>query len=105
MLRLPDGTIVGISRWKDVLRECCKYALGSNPAISIPLPDRAGKKVRLFDTIKPPTGISFIEEEYNGQRIYIYANYDANNCIANALYVLKQVPTSARKMKAAVIFR
>jgi hypothetical protein len=104
LLRLPDGTEVKVNRWRDVLRECCKFALTNNPHIPIPLPDRAGKKVRLLDTVKPPSGISFVQEEYNNQKIFLYVNYDANNCISNALYILKQAPVAVQKMKAAVIF-
>ena len=57
--RLPDGTEITVKRWKDVLRESCKFALLSNPNITIPFPDRSGKKVALFSTIKPATGISY----------------------------------------------
>lgn len=105
LLRLPDETIVKVRRWKDVLLECCKLALSTNPSVPIPLSDRAGKKVHLFDIVKPPMGISFIEEEYRGQTIYIYANYDANNCVANARHILKQVPSDTQRVKAGVIFR
>jgi predicted type IV restriction endonuclease len=103
-LRLPDGAEIQVSRWRDVLRECCKFALSNNKNIPIPLPDRAGKKVRLLDTVKPPTGISFIQEEHNGKTIYIYVNYDANNCVSNANYILRQAPGSL-KTSAAVVFR
>ena len=103
-LRLPDGTILKIEKWKDILRECCKFALDSNPSIPIPLPDRAGKKVSLFHTLKPPLGISYLTEQYNGQTIFIYVNYDANNCIANAIHVLKQVPASLLVAEPAVSF-
>jgi predicted type IV restriction endonuclease len=100
--RLPDGTEITVKRWKDVLRESCKFALISNPKISIPFPDRSGKKVSLFSNVKPATGISYVTEEYNGQTIFIYVNYDANNCISNAIYILNQVPNRSFKTKAAV---
>jgi hypothetical protein len=103
-LRLPDGAVVNTSSWGAVLRECCKFALANNPHIPIPLPDRAGRKVRLFDAVKPPTGISFVTEDYNGGTIYIYVNYDANNSVANAVHVLNQVPQAAKKAKAGVVF-
>jgi hypothetical protein len=103
-LRLPDGTVLRIEKWKDILRECCKFALVINPSIPIPLPDRAGKKVSLFNTVRPPLGISYLTEQYNGQTIYIYVNYDANNCIANAIHILKQVPSSLRVAEPAISF-
>jgi hypothetical protein len=104
LFRLPDGSIIKVAVWKDVLRECCKYALAHNDQIPIPLPDRAGKKVSLFNTVKPATGIAYVEEEYQGQHIYIYVNYDANNCVSNALHVLKYVPSSAIEVQAGVIY-
>lgn len=103
-LRLPDGTVLKISKWKDILRECCKLTLTSNPAIPIPFPDKSGKKVALFNAVKPAVGISYVTEQYKGQIVYIYVNYDANNCIANALHVLKQVPKTHLKVKPGVSF-
>ncbi len=104
LLRLPDGSVLKISKWKDVLVECCKFALRNNENINLPFPDRSGRKVRLFDLVKPPLGITFVQEEYKGQSIYIYTNYDANNSVANAVHILSQVPESARKMKAGVVY-
>jgi hypothetical protein len=100
--RLPDGTELTVKRWKDVLRESCKFALLSNPNITIPFPDRSGKKVALFSNVKPAAGISYITEDYNGQTIFIYVNYDANNCVSNARYVLQQVPKHRVLTTAAV---
>jgi predicted type IV restriction endonuclease len=31
LFRLPDGTVHQVGKWKDVLRESCKFALASNP--------------------------------------------------------------------------
>lgn len=104
VLRLPDGTIIKVSVWKDVLRECCKYALDNNNHLSVPLLDRAGRKVYLLNTVKPATGLSYIEEEYQGRTVYIYMNYDSNNCVANAKHILKHVPNSAIGVKAAVVY-
>ena len=100
--RLPDGTELTVKRWKDVLRESCKFALVSNPNITIPFPDRSGKKVALFSNVKPAAGISYVMEDYNGQTIFIYVNYDANNCVSNARYVLQQVPKQQVVTSAAV---
>ncbi len=104
LLRLPDGTVIKVSVWKDVLVECCKFALITSSSIAIPLPDRSGRKVRLFDIVKPRLGIAFVQEEYKGQTIYIYTNYDSGNCVANAEYILNKVPPSAQKLKAGIIF-
>jgi len=104
LLRLPDGSVLKISKWKDVLVECCKFALRNNENINLPFPDRSGRKVRLFDLVRPPLGISSVQEEYKDQSIYIYTNYDSNNSVANAIHILNQVPESARKMKAGVVY-
>jgi len=103
-LRLPDGTTIAVKKWKDVLRESCKFVLAANQDLPIPYPDRYGKKVSLFSTTPPPEGISFIIESYNGQEIYIYVNYDANNCVANTRYILKQAPTLQQKVPPAIAF-
>lgn len=101
-LRLPDNSTIAVKRWKEVLRECCKYTLTSNPSISFPLPDRAGKKVSLLSLTKPAPGISYVTEQYNGGTIFIYANYDANNCIANAQYILGLATSTGNITTAAV---
>lgn len=103
--RLPDGTIIIIKLWKDILRECCKFALKNNKNIPIPLPDRVGKKVTLISYEKPAKGLAYISEEYNGKTIYLYMNYDSNNCVMNALHVLKQVPQSLFTHQPAIVLK
>lgn len=102
-LRLPDSSVLSVKRWKDVLRECCKFVLANNNAISLPLPDRAARKVSLISTIKPAPGISYVSEQYNGKTIFIYTNYDANNSVSNAIYVLSKVLSINNKVTAAVV--
>lgn len=101
-LRLPDGTELPIKRWKDVLRECCKYVLTTNRSLQLPLPDRAGKKVYLINTLPPAPGLSHVTEEYNGQIVYIYVNYDARNIVANARHVVQYVPPAAARVSVGV---
>jgi len=103
-LRLPDNTYLQVSKWKDVLRECCKFALAKNLAIAIPFPDKAGRNVSLLSEHRPPPSISNVELQYNGQTIYLYATYDANNCIANSLHVLRQIPEGEQRVNAAVSY-
>lgn len=103
--RLPNGEIIEINTWKDILRESCKFTLAHNPSIEIPFPDRVGKKVSLFGLEKPANKVSFVTEQYNGRKIYIYLNYDSNNCVANALYVLGKCPEEYRKFPPAIVLR
>lgn len=102
--RLPNGEILEINGWNDILRESCKFALEHNSSIPIPLRDRVGKKVSLFSFERPANKVSFITEQYNGEKIYIYLNYDSYNCVANALYVLEQVPQNLRTTIPAISF-
>jgi hypothetical protein len=101
--KLPDGSILSIKNWKDVLRESCKFVLNHNSSISIPLPDRVGRKISLISYDKPQKGLSYISEEYNNKPIYIYMNYDSNNCVKNAEYILTFVPNSIKTHQPAVV--
>lgn len=105
LFRLPNGEVVEVNTWKGILRESCKFTLAHNPSIEIPFPDRVGKKVSLFSFEKPANKVSFVTEQYNGQKIYIYLNYDSNNCVANSLYILEQCPEEYRKFAPAIILR
>ena len=89
VIKFPDRTTKEISRWRDILIECSQYVLGNNPGVPIPLPDAAGKTVKLLDTQPPGKGIANHIIDYNGKQIYIYANYDSNHCVTNALHILK----------------
>jgi hypothetical protein len=57
--KLPNSTVLKINTWKDVLRESCQFALKNNPSISIPFPDRVGRKVSLLSYDKPAKGLAF----------------------------------------------
>ena len=103
--RLPNGEIIEINTWKDILRESCKFILAHNASLDIPLPDRVGKKISLFGLAKPAFKVSFVTEQYNGQKVYIYMNYDSYNCIENAIYILDKVPVEYRKVRPAVVLR
>ncbi|HOE34683.1 MAG TPA: hypothetical protein PLA26_01050 [Anaerolineaceae bacterium] len=101
-LRLPSGTVLEISTWIDVLRETCKFVLGHNLNLSIPHPDSSGKKVSLFSYEKPANKVSYVTEEYRGEKIYIYLNYDSYHCVENALFILKECPEEFLKVPPAV---
>ncbi|MEN6408299.1 MAG: hypothetical protein ABFD44_01140, partial [Anaerolineaceae bacterium] len=105
LFRLPNGEILEINTWKDILRESCKFTLDHNSSLQMPFPDRVGKKVPLFSLEKPANKVSFITEQYNGQKIYIYLNYDSYNCVANALYILEKSPKENRKVQPAVVIK
>jgi len=104
-LRLPDNTVITVDYWSEVLRECAKFTLDNNPNISIPLPDRAGRKVNLLDKYPPQKGVSYVELNYKGEPIFLYENYDSNNCIANALYILGKLSKELNFVSPAIIFK
>ncbi|MBT9394566.1 hypothetical protein KLP40_15450 [Hymenobacter sp. NST-14] len=95
LLRLPDGSVVAIKTWKDILVKTSLYVLGQQPNTSIPYPDKAGKKKFLLDWQKPAAGIGYVATVLQGRPLFIYTNYSAPDCVANALHVLKILPGSA----------
>ncbi len=105
-LRLPNNQIIPVRYWKDVLTECCKYALATNPALTIPYADRAGQSMKLIDTSAPSSDRSFVSIVHQGQTVYVYTNYDASTSVANAVHILED-PTVASKHggQASIIYR
>ncbi len=103
--RLPDGSEVPVRKWKEVLLSACKYVLARDPSIPLPLLDRSGGQVNLFALTKPPLGIAHIETVYNGQTIYIYTNYSAGSCLANADYILQRFSSGGTQKKPAIAFQ
>jgi hypothetical protein len=102
-LRLPSGEVIEIKTWKAILLESCKYVLSTVKNIPIPFVDKAGKSTLLISHTKPFTKVSYIETSYQGKTVYIYLNYDSNNCIANALYILDKFCPSEFKTAPAVV--
>ncbi|AII52447.1 hypothetical protein [Hymenobacter sp. APR13] len=88
-LRLPDGSVLAIKTWKDILIKTSLYVLQHQPAVTIPYPDKAGKKKFLFGWEKPAAGIGYKETTLYGRPLFIYTNYSAPDCVANTLHALK----------------
>jgi hypothetical protein len=101
--RLPDGEVVAIKTWKAVLLESCKYVLSKVENLQLPLVDKAGKSTLLISEIKPSEKVSFIETSYQDKTVYIYLNYAASRCIANAAYVLQEFLPEGQKALPAVV--
>lgn len=103
-LRLPSGEVIEIKTWKAILLESCKYVLSTVKNVPIPFVDKAGKSTLLISDTKPFAKVSYIETSYQGRTVYIYLNYDAKNCIANALYIFdKYCPSEFKSAPAVVI--
>lgn len=103
-LRLPNGTIVAVKTWTDVLSQCCQFAMEHNQLMQLPIKDAAGKKVNLISEVRPPRGITFYETEYQEKNVYIYTNYDSNNCIRNSLHILQQTSQNQWTNEPSVIY-
>ncbi|WP_139924687.1 hypothetical protein [Hymenobacter sp. DG01] len=102
-LRLPDGSMRDIKSWKDILLEACELLLQKNTTLSFPFPDKSGKKTALFSRQKPLKGSSYATV-YQGQPLYVYTNYSAPSCLANALYVFGKLSDQDKQQAAAVAF-
>jgi hypothetical protein len=103
-LRLPDGTVKELKTWKDILVQASLYVLNHTPQIPVPYLDKAGKKTFLFNWQKPAAGIGYKETSLGGQQLYIHTNYNARDCVANAIYALKLAPVAKQKVVPAVAF-
>lgn len=103
-LRLPDGSVVALKTWKDILHKVGEFVLAQQPVITLPYPDKAGKKTALLSVQKPKAGLSSSTFNYQNKPLFLYTNYSAPACIANALYLLKLVPTNSQQVSPAVIF-
>lgn len=102
-LRLPDGSVVPLKTWKDILEKSCEFVLKHNPSIKLPYSDKAGKKRFLLTPDKPLVGSSTLAN-YLHKPVYIYTHYSATDCIANALHALKLTPEALQQMVPAVAF-
>jgi hypothetical protein len=94
-LQLPDGSVLEVTTWTDILVQSCVYVLSQVNNVPIPLKDKAQKKINLLSNIRPPLGISYYEKEYMGNQIFIYTNYDSHNCVKNSLYILERLGKQA----------
>jgi hypothetical protein len=103
-LRLPDGSEHQLKSWKDILLAACKLVLNTRPDLALPIPDKAGKKTALLRREQPTKGLSFTTISYQGQPAYIYTNYSATDCLANAMYILKLLPKAQQLTSTALAF-
>ncbi len=94
-LRLPNGSVLPINSWKEILVQTSLYVLEHCPSAPVPYPDKAGKKTSLFSWHKPKAGLGNRETVLHGRPLFIHTNYSAADCVANALHVLKLLPEAA----------
>ncbi|RZJ90365.1 MAG: hypothetical protein EOO60_09030 [Hymenobacter sp.] len=104
-LRLPDGTEHQIKNWKDILIKTADLVLDACPNLPVPLPDKAGKKTALLRWVCPAMGLSYKAITYQGKPAFLYTNYSAAVCVANAIYLLALLPKSKQVAEAGISFQ
>lgn len=100
-LRLPNGSILDVRKWGQLLTETCKYCLTTDPTLleKLPIPDKAGRATKLISFDKPPfASDTFIIDD---KTIYVCTNYSANTAVANAAYMFSMFGNT--QTKAAVL--
>ena len=96
-LRLPNGQILDVRSWKEVLMEACKYCLTTEPRLlqQLPIADRTGRATKLISTIKPPSNLNSGSFIVNEMEIHVCVNYSANDCVANAEHMFGKLGNSS----------
>lgn len=100
--QLPDGTLLAVSSWSEILLESVKFVLEVVPDLAVPFGDKAAGDVNLIATIRPPKSISSTEVEHGGEPVFVRTNYSANGCIENALHILELIPPEHVEVEPAV---
>jgi len=101
-MRLPDGAVVPLTHWSDVVFELTKFVLGKLPNIQIPIIDQAGRRVNLVSYIRPDSRHEVFH--FGGREIFIHTNYSATNCVKNARYIWEKLPVAQRGNMPALSF-
>lgn len=103
-LRLPDGSEHSLKTWKDILLRAAELTLQNQDKLSIPLPDKAGKKVTLLGWNQPDKGRSFQKLTYQNKTVFLDTHYSAQGCVGNALHLLQLLPKAKQLTEPALAF-
>jgi len=103
-LRLPDGQEYPLKTWKDILIKAAELVLRSQDKLSIPMLDKAGKKTTLLNWHHSGKERSSHQVTYQGKTLFLDTHYSARDCVANALYLLQQLPKGSAATDTAVSF-
>lgn len=97
--RLPNGQITDVRSWTQVLTEACKYSLKENQEFlqQLPIADRTGRATKLISTTRPPSNLNSDSFVMGENTLYVCTNYSANDCVANAGFVLGKLGETAVK--------
>lgn len=102
--RLPNGHIVEVRSWTQILMEACKYCLIDNHDLlnQLPIADRNGRATKLISTTRPPSNLNSDSFMVGDDTLYVCTNYSANDCLANAAYLFEKLGERTSS-KAAVL--
>ena len=101
-IRLPDQTEKDVSSWRQALLVACETVLNSNPQLTMPFPDKAGRSINLINTVEVPRSVPATTP--SGVTVFIHLNYPANGSVANIKHILAQMPANQQVVKPAVVF-
>lgn len=98
-LRLPDGGVVDVRSWTQILVEASKFCFKAKTGLlqQLPIEDRTGRATKLISRIQPPSNLNSDSFIINGETVYVCTNYSANDCIANVKYLFEKVTGGANR--------
>lgn len=101
--RMPNGHIVDVRSWTQILMEACKYCLTENQEIlrQLPIADRTGRATKLISTTRPPSNLNSDSFVIGDETLYVCTNYSANDCVANAEFMFGKLGNTP--VKAALL--
>lgn len=98
--RLPNGQIIDVRTWTQVLMEACRYCLTENQELvrQLPIEDKSGRATKLISRNRPPSNLNSDSFVIGDETLYVCTNYSANDCVANTAYLFRKLgntPTRA----------
>jgi hypothetical protein len=101
--RMPNGHVVDVRSWTQILMEACKYCLTENQGLlqQLPIADRTGRATKLISTTRPPSNLNSDSFVVGDETLYVCTNYSANDCVANAGFMFGKLGNTP--VKAALL--
>lgn len=98
LMRLPDGSVKEVTAWSQVLVATAQFALNCYPELlnQVPMKDKAQASVYLLQKDEYPSNLNSAPLFVEGEQVYLRIHYSANDCAANAGFILSKVPKKFR---------
>jgi len=98
-LRMPNGHVIDVRSWTQVLMETCKFCLTENQNLlqQLPIADRTGRATKLISTTRPPSNLNSDSFVVGDDTLYVCTNYSANDCVANAAFMFGKLGSTSVK--------